>query len=106
MSEWQPIETAPKDGRLVVLLSRNESHVWPVTVARWARHISGTAEGWKGPKANWASDGAFTHWLPLPALRGRELKARMDIARAALAVSHQNPGAPRAEGEPPPKAPI
>ena len=79
MSEWQPIETAPKDGTHV-MLSRGDR----VTLGNWESvistspeyHANGTYLGqfedgnsWEG----WMSwDGGFceetppTHWMPLP----------------------------------------
>jgi hypothetical protein len=72
---WQPIKTAPKDGRPVLL--------WPyypkddafddltkasgnVTVAMWVRRERGQKAHW----FNWFDDGyedfSPTHWTPLP----------------------------------------
>lgn len=57
MTEWQPIETAPKDG----------THV--LVQYRWAHREKYIAEGW------WRGDGWETHghlrvrafaWMPLP----------------------------------------
>ena len=73
MSEWQLIETAPKDGP-PVLLGAND---WPLPFVGW----------WINDKARWAAAGIFngryaghcggrsaisaipqpTHWMPLPA---------------------------------------
>jgi len=66
MSEWQPIETAPKDGTFVVVFAeknpngRKVRRASPVCVA--------AKRGWMG----WvATPGDYqvspTHWLPLPA---------------------------------------
>lgn len=46
MNEWQPIESAPKDGREILTWSEIMGMaVWPST-AKWERHV--------------------THWMPLP----------------------------------------
>lgn len=65
MSEWQPIETAPKDGTEIL--------VWMgarILLARW------DAETYhKRPRPHWSSfvmgrtwsrDNQPTHWVPLP----------------------------------------
>ena len=53
--EWQPIETAPKDGTLVDL---------------WHKDRFRIAETWWDPSDEcWSSchdDDDFTHWMPLP----------------------------------------
>ena len=61
--QWQPIETAPKDGRpVIVRLDEGE-----IIVARFSRDKIGT--GWWDEHANscqsWA-DANATHWMPLP----------------------------------------
>ena len=59
MSEWQPIETAPKDGTRVLVYSS-----WVVKATDIAR--------WIGPPHNiWKRDREgdvvkATHWMPLP----------------------------------------
>ena len=63
MSEWQPIETAPRDGTFVLLFL---PHIETVRTGYWS-HMTG-----KGWMINWAStyrtsvDGPVTHWQPLP----------------------------------------
>lgn len=62
--QWQPIETAPRDGTIILLYSREAE----VCFGRWH----------KNPAIEWlaSSNGfdsvafpkdAFTHWMPLPA---------------------------------------
>lgn len=65
MSEWQPIETAPKDGRVVLALPVYGAHTgtflhWDA----WSDDMSGDHQeeniysGWRIADA--------THWMPLP----------------------------------------
>lgn len=75
MSEWQPIETAPKDGTVVLLFGL------------WAGEVGGIAQEpqidigrWSGGRSDYGSDGWWglitgdaygcwmrpTHWMPLP----------------------------------------
>lgn len=67
MSEWQPIETAPKDGTRV-LLGRAE---W-VEIGRWlanSRAYRGAPLGtWMDDADNGGPEGHDwpTHWMPLP----------------------------------------
>ncbi len=80
--QWQPIETAPKDGRKVILFYRN-SHNRPRTLmARWLTDEQaaetdadgvGLEGGWYECIDNWNDytevaihEGEPTHWMPLP----------------------------------------
>lgn len=54
--EWQPIETAPKDGTWVMVGNHNGP-----CIARWGR--TPYVEGWFNGR--WYSDNQ-THWMPLP----------------------------------------
>lgn len=80
--QWQPIDTAPKDGRKVILFYRN-SHNRPRTVmARWLTDEQaaetdadgvGLEGGWYECIDNWNDytevaihEGEPTHWMPLP----------------------------------------
>lgn len=59
MSEWQPIETAPKDGRDVLIVS--DAYRDRVLVARWYKYNG--KEGFR----DWDADLHLpTHWMPLP----------------------------------------
>jgi hypothetical protein len=65
---WQPIETAPKDGALLIAASQNHNEV---EVVRWmpeGADEDGLAH-WSGPSCRtWFNERYFTHWMPLPAL--------------------------------------
>ena len=65
MGEWQPIETAPRDGSDVLLF--RDRH--PPVVAGWFdnREEAGWAT-YDNPE-EWLHEGRnpFTHWMPLPA---------------------------------------
>lgn len=69
MSEWMPIETAPKDGQLIVVwaIEPGDYGYTPdttvVTVARWGYG------GWRPTRGGGRYDNGIqpTHWLPLPA---------------------------------------
>jgi hypothetical protein len=60
MSEWQPIETAPRDGTWIIVLMGN-GQVWK---ASWGRD--------RRNEMHWCTDVLslarcrVTHWMPLP----------------------------------------
>jgi hypothetical protein len=66
---WRPIETAPKDGRWMLIYDsagpgpkRDDDDYpdWPpVMTARWERE-----NGWTGEGRIWPEDP--THWMPIP----------------------------------------
>lgn len=69
MSEWKPIETAPRDGTPILVARLDKAFGW---VRGWSR--------WSGACGiyGWVSHGFFdvpgclglahpTHWMPLPA---------------------------------------
>lgn len=65
MSEWRPIESAPRDGTLLLLAVPGG-----VTVGRWVRHRA-YAQCWAWMAEPWPQcDFLFalepTHWAPLP----------------------------------------
>jgi len=69
MSEWQPIETAPKDGRTVLLTDESVGSTPGADdqicfVASWSQGIV----GWRDDLSNLHIDRDFTitHWMPLP----------------------------------------
>jgi hypothetical protein len=66
---WQPIETAPRDGTHVLLLSRTQ----PVQVmfGYWDACSDPLADdGWMAGETwnctGWWEENNFTHWMPLP----------------------------------------
>lgn len=61
MNEWQPIETAPKDGRQILIATR--SYIYGVTMAAWMEDVPEPAF------MDDSGDSYFdaTHWMPLPA---------------------------------------
>ena len=67
MSDWQPIETAPRDGSGVLLAldygGRGYRYVahWHRELGLWARDEVASAV-FPSHMQNW-----FTHWMPLPA---------------------------------------
>jgi hypothetical protein len=63
MSEWQPIETAPKDGRDVLLGWISAKHV---LIGRWGNHGGRySTDGWRDREGFALSDGPDV-WMPLP----------------------------------------
>lgn len=57
---WQPIETAPKDGSQILLYGRVDSD-------RAFRHIGFWSERWNDWLDMTMSFSVPTHWMPLPA---------------------------------------
>lgn len=74
MAEWQPIVTAPKDGKAVLLgyfRTNLDGSIYqeggePI-VARWIER-SREKSGWATTRERLNSEGPFspTHWMPLP----------------------------------------
>lgn len=64
--KWQPMETAPKDGRLILVTARSR-----IYLAQWDDQ-----SGWKRPRPYWDYGSAFgipfmrekppIAWMPLP----------------------------------------
>ena len=80
MSEWQPIETAPKDGRTMLVGYLNSHGNWRTMRGRWYSQDT-IEEEWEDPDL--AGEGWYetvvesdeypncwwttpTHWMPLP----------------------------------------
>lgn len=66
MSEWQPIKTAPRDGRKILVFEPKEEIFggnW-VDVVFWG--YNGHARGWLAANDEHLSCDHPTHWMPLP----------------------------------------
>jgi|ERR1700684_317429 len=60
MNEWQPIETAPKDGTYIDLW--NEKRGRRYALARWVDLY----DGWQYGESDVARHHEFSHWMPIP----------------------------------------
>lgn len=60
MSDWQPMETAPRDGSLILLLYRGQIEVgrWNPDAVNWAESTNGDWEA--------VDEEDVTKWRPLP----------------------------------------
>jgi len=74
MSEWQPIETAPKDGTWILVCggrTEDEEVTRTHAVAQWTDDLNGRKTKWHWQFA-WYDGGYYgfyenpTHWMPLP----------------------------------------
>lgn len=79
MSDWQPIETAPKDGTWIVLLIPESCHdsdrpkTW-IEAAKWIEEYQGVWEQVSRDRkdlveqdlSHWSCYEDPTHWMPLP----------------------------------------
>ncbi len=67
MSEWQPIETAPKDGTLIICAGEGWVEVcsWRETKYHGAGWLDGHDERRTEDYASRPMSG-ITHWMPLP----------------------------------------
>lgn len=71
MMEWQPIETAPKDGTKVLLAYASGNY--RVIVSEWMTletlkngKTQSRSEYWVTPWVRMDSDPQPTHWMPIP----------------------------------------
>ena len=73
MSEWQPIETAPKNGSTFIGWSKYWDE--PLTVA-WSSRLGRFVSRWDGVEvieaagdswADYKNPNPLSHWMPLPA---------------------------------------
>ncbi len=62
MTGWQPVETAPKDGTVVLVWTRTGPHL--------AAYLGRRPEGWMEKDGSYLltedTTGLPTHWMPLP----------------------------------------
>jgi len=71
MTEWQPIETAPKDGSSILFSAAGWKRAWAgyylsLKTAQFAGDVERFGEGWK--RDNYCDVQCNpTHWQPLPA---------------------------------------
>lgn len=86
LTEWHPIETAPKDGRKMLLFYLNENGQARRVIGGWVNDEDaaesdtdgvGLEAGWYERIDNWPDycqvaihEGEPTHWMPLPAAPG------------------------------------
>lgn len=76
MFDWQPIQTAPKDGTVVLVWSEGDYHL--------ASYIDGPVPGWLQKDACFVLSGHMeppTHWRPLPLPPQRQHKATIRQVR-------------------------
>jgi hypothetical protein len=73
MTKWQPIETAPKDGTVVLGFANNEDGTVFLSEIMWCKKnetIIGVTNSVVGPNQWFSllSSGSVcpTHWMPLP----------------------------------------
>jgi hypothetical protein len=61
MSEWRPIETAPKDGTMFIIFQAEEDGDHWFDLVSWSE----TENDWIDDGGTLSCDGP-THWMPLP----------------------------------------
>lgn len=59
---WQPIETAPKDGTLILLYPKDGDGI--ISIGRWMTMRGGNSIWAAG--GGWFEPDEVSHWLPLP----------------------------------------
>lgn len=66
--DWQPIETAPKDGTPILCYApQRQAHWVSVYVVKWSDPDEDDGTGWvEAAGEEWGRWNA-THWMPLPA---------------------------------------
>lgn len=72
MSEWRPIETAPKDGRRIIAFITDNGPYDGRVIAYWAGEIPAGRDGryhaWQSIDEQCGGEAPIdpSHWLPLP----------------------------------------
>lgn len=68
MSEWQPIETAPRDGTeiliLIPLVWKNNEPV----IGNYIFTSNSVGFVWQNRNGYWVHEHSPTHWMPMPSL--------------------------------------
>ena len=94
-SQWQPIETAPKDGRKIIVRYLNRNGLNRTVFASWLTDEEaaesdadgvGLEGGWYERIDNWSDftqvaihEGEPTHWMPLPAAPADAAKEQRNV---------------------------
>lgn len=71
---WQPIETAPRDGSYILLAAPSGYTTTPLraAVGCWSDggHYGPSAAGWRTHSGDWFTDAGkdATYWMPLPSM--------------------------------------
>lgn len=66
MSDWQPIETAPKDGQFLVT-DWKPGDVWAHAIELVNAPFRPDGRIFNQNSGNYSAPGAWTYWMPLPA---------------------------------------
>lgn len=69
MSEWQPIETAPRDGTAILVCAQSDHDEWNFMAVFWCIPDC-HQRGWAVISHGFREFSCFvspTHWMPLPA---------------------------------------
>jgi hypothetical protein len=73
-TQWRPIETAPKDGTVILLRQADDSLCgYAAAIRELKRHAVGYYKDWwvigvPGGRSEGGGDHQFTHWMPIPPL--------------------------------------
>lgn len=62
MSEWQPIETAPKDGKIFLAFEPSFGRI----ILRFGEHADDGSALWEDTLQEYWPHYQPTHWMPLP----------------------------------------
>ena len=73
MSEWQPIDTAPKDGTPFIGAIQWDADEWEILRMVWSESTANFIDATYAPFAE--SQEQPTHWMPLPAPPAKGTKA-------------------------------
>jgi hypothetical protein len=63
MTEWQPMDTAPKDGTNILVFCDGSIHFSRYCIVSDSARARGWSDGWYGSAS---VTYAPTHWMPLP----------------------------------------